>query len=149
MLAAQMTVPVFVRKPPVVAAGEFPALWPEVAVLDAVDVPPCATVNEPPLTSPPAPQFITALDEMFNPPPIVPPDQLTTEFDSMVNAPLSEPPLRLTVPCNVPAPKKFRVNFPVSVSISPPLTTFQLMVDVPVPPVFCKVPTLMKVFVPN
>src|SRR5437660_11215537 len=90
-------------------------------------VPPCATVNEPPLKSPPF-QLITALEAIVNGTPIVPE---TVRF-----------------PCRIVGPFQFSVKEPLGVVNTPELLKFQLIVEVPVPPIFCNVPVLMKVLTP-
>jgi hypothetical protein len=71
-------------------------------------------------------------------------------LEATFSEPLLELPDKLTVPRNALLPLKFNANDPVGVLIVPVLVMkFHAIVLVPVPPVFCSVPALMKVFVPD
>src|SRR5271154_3285824 len=109
----QITVPLFVRNPPLTNEGYWPALYPRLTVFEILNVPPCATVSEPPLKSPPPPQFKTALEATVIVPPIAPPAQLMTALEATSNEPLLELPERLAAPCNVLLPVKFSANRPL------------------------------------
>src|SRR5260221_5451145 len=94
-------------------------------------VPPTATVNEPPLMSPPA-QFMAALLAT-----------VSGAFNGFPNA-------TLAVPCSVLAPVHWlMVREPVGVSSVPVVLKAQSIVVVPAPPIFWKVPTLINVLVPD
>src|ERR1017187_8733342 len=123
-----------------------------------LNVPPCATVNEP-SKSPPLQfnttleetikellivpeKFITALAETVKGPLIVTPEKFATTPGFSV--PLKVPPENVALSDTKPLPVQLAMlKAPVKVVTVPPsLSNFQPMVVEPVPPVFWSVPTL-------
>src|ERR1017187_4037205 len=107
-----------------------------------LNVPPGATVNAP--SKSPHDQLKTALEETIKEPLIVAPEIFITAPGTSV--PLMVPLEYVALPTTKPLPVQLpMLNAPLNVVTVPPsLSKFQLIVLVPVPPIFSSVPVLTK-----